>query len=57
METRNEQIRLWERSANELHSNFHNDNREAPQIAEYPGDVTNLINLIRRQINLPPVDD
>ncbi|MCE2500217.1 MAG: hypothetical protein J4G13_05085 [Dehalococcoidia bacterium] len=57
IETRNEQIRLWERSANESHSNFYNDNREAPQIAAYLDDVTNLINLIRHQINLPPVDD
>ena len=57
METRNEQIRMWERSANELHSNFYNDNLEAPQITAHLDDVTNFVNLIRQVTCLPPLED
>ena len=57
METRLDQIRFWERSANDLHQNFYDDDLSAPQIAECLDDVTNLVNLIRRLIGLTPIDD
>ena len=57
METRNEQIRMWERSANELHSNFYNDNLEASQITAHLDDVTNFVILIRQVTGLPPLED
>ena len=57
METRRDQIRFWERSANDLHQNFYEDDFGAQQIAECLDDVANLVNLIRQLVGLPPVDD
>ncbi len=57
METHHDQIRFWERSANDLHQNFYDDDLSAQQIAEYLNDVANLINLIRRLVGLPPIDE
>lgn len=56
METRRDQIRFWERSANDLHQNFYDDDLSAQQIAECLDDVTNLVNLIRQLVGLLPVD-
>ena len=55
-ETGRMEIHKWCRSANELHRNFYNDNRNAQQIAAYLDDVVNLVNLIRHITGLPPVD-
>ena len=57
IETRNDQIRFWERSANDLHRNFYDDDLSAEQIGNHLDNVANLVNLIRQLVGLPPVDD
>lgn len=54
-ETGNNAVHRWGRSANELHRNFYRDNKDDRQISEYLEDVTNLVNLIRQLVGLPPV--
>lgn len=56
-ETGNNDVPLWGRSANELHVNFYRDDKSADQIAAHLNDVTNLVNLIRQLIGLPPIND
>ena len=56
-ETGRWEVQQWGRSGEELHRNFYNDNLTAPQIAAHLDNVANLVNLIRQQTNLPPVDD
>ena len=45
----------WGNSTNILHRNYYTDQLPAPAIAEHLDDVTNLVNLIRQQVGLPPV--
>ena len=54
-ETGNGEVHRWGRSANDLHRNFYRDKKDDQEIAECLEDVTNLVNLIRRQFDLPPV--
>ncbi len=55
-ETGRWEVQQWGHSGEELHRNFYNDNLTAPQIAAHLDDVANLVNLIRRLTNLPPID-
>lgn len=57
LETRNSRIRLWASSANRLHNNFYSDSCTKQQIAVYLDDIANLVNLIRRLADLPPIAD
>ena len=57
LETRYDQIRFGELSANALHQNFYDDEMTAPQIAGHLENVANLVNLIRQLVGLPPVGD
>ena len=45
----------WGDSANSLHRNYYTDRLPAPEIAAHLDDVTDLVNLIRHQVGLPPV--
>ena len=57
METREDRIRFWETSANNLHQNFYDDALSAEQIADHLDAVALLVNLIRELTGLSPVDD
>ena len=54
-ETGDSEVHRWGRSANELHRNFYRDSKDEQQIAECLADVANLVNLIRRQVDLPAI--
>ena len=47
----------WGRSANDLHRNFYRDELDGQQIAARLDDIANLVNLIRRLADLPPIAD
>ncbi len=56
-ETGNNNVHTWGRSANELHTNFYRDDKNAAQIAAHLNDVANFVNFIRQLTGLPPVED